>query len=1504
MSNTFFPMSKSAEYELDLDSLSTVESTPLSESVDSDSDSDSDTESESDFNFGADDSTANDGIDELSQLVGRIELASKQQPPDPDRPDSLESAMSDDAFSAAFNDPSPSPPPPTSTPTPPTANLNPPAVNEAGDLTLPDQESVDAPLPCADGLHTSSCNKFLLKKELNEAIAISAQDKSVGPGHDSHLYPALSDPSFNIKIASKNEFGSTKYDGTVDPRTTVEEYANKLSTAEYELQPHQIFVKNFLSFQTPYNSLLLFHGLGSGKTCSAIGVCEEMREYTQNIGGGAKIIVVASENVRNNFKLQLFDEKKLVERGGIWTMQSCNGNRFLKEINPTDRTGVTRESVVKRIHAIISGAYRFFGYEEFANRIIKLSARMGASALQAHFDNTLIVIDEVQNIRMTDDCKFKKVGMQIEKLVKAVRVRLLLLSATPMFNNYKEIIWLVNIMNMADNRAVISTSDVFRSSGEFTEAGRALLVRKLTGYVSFVRGENPFTFPYRIYPAVFSPANSSVADNTAFRYPPRQINGLPVAPNQPIKVIDLFTHSIGAGGECGGCGKCQACVYGLVVKTIIGKQESDADENGADEDDESEEVVAKKGDSLNYTILQPPIMALIMTYPIPQQASVDSDSDSGSDSESDLDLDLDSDTESDTESDAESDADADAKSEYEFTLDENNILSLDKRSAVPSGSERSIVGGDGDGDNRSRRIDPMLMVGKGGLYRAMNLADNGTFAYNAEFEKTCPRIFSKANVGTHSWKIKSVIDSLYSADGDDSVGSDGPVLIYSQYIEGGLVPMALALEEAGFSRFGAPNLFSSPPVPAVDVRTMQPLLNNGTDGERPAQYIMVTGNHRFSPNNEAAIRALVHLDNVDGHNIKAVLVSKAGSEGIDMKYLRQVHILDPWYNMNRIEQVIGRAVRNLSHKDLPFSKRNVQVFLYGTLLGENGGETESVDLYIYRMAEKKALQIGKISRLLKETAVDCHIHQAQTNFTQEYLNSVSYGRIRQVTSTGLRLDDFLIGDAPFSPSCDYMATCAYQCANASRAEIRPHDDTNSAPFVFGGNIDRLMERIRRLFAIEFFYHVDVLIRLIQSQATSEPVHIFAALTILLDDPTEILVDKYGRTGRLVNIDVYYLFQPTELTQLSAGIYDRSTPLQHKPASVRINMAASTAAATRRGPPPGQLAPPPAASAPASDAASQVGIADHPDRSEHTQSLIDTICAKYAVAMEYNANPARVPPITKSTAFAWYSYYGLVMYKMTNDAYGIRSPRFPPLAQLTPLLTDILVEHMMDSILFSDKLAVLNYIYAHKETSSIPWMAAAARYLESRSITTDRETYAVLFSVNENTATKQLIRLDEGARQWSVVADESRLRTFVTSRRPDQFANFFVSGGSAAAALPSVDPIADLVGFVGFEKTNKYMVFKTREVAANKKRVSARNIGARCDEANKSATMTAINDILGEQLFTSDTVKKSKEYKAVLQTELCVVFECLMRLFNRGDRPNCVISPEAAVLRGFTSLKVK
>ena len=78
----------------------------------------------------------------------------------------------------------------------------------------------------------------------------------------------------------------------------------------FELSHINCSLKTFLSTQTPYNSILLFHGLGTGKTCSSIQVAGlKMRLYLNKMNINKKIIIVASPVVQENYKLQLFDEE-------------------------------------------------------------------------------------------------------------------------------------------------------------------------------------------------------------------------------------------------------------------------------------------------------------------------------------------------------------------------------------------------------------------------------------------------------------------------------------------------------------------------------------------------------------------------------------------------------------------------------------------------------------------------------------------------------------------------------------------------------------------------------------------------------------------------------------------------------------------------------------------------------------------------------------------------------------------------------------------------------------------------------------------------------------------------------------------------------------------------------------------------------------------------------------------------------------------------------------------
>jgi hypothetical protein len=318
-------------------------------------------------------------------------------------------------------------------------------------------------------------------------------------------------------------------------------------------------------------------------------------------------------------------------------------------------------------------------------------------------------------------------------------------------------------------------------------------------------------------------------------------------------------------------------------------------------------------------------------------------------------------------------------------------------------------------------FDPKILIGEYGLERIMTSKDKGDYKYK---DSSNP-IFSPEKIGRYSSKIKNIHDSL--------IDSEGIVLIYSQYIEGGIVPIALMLEEMGFKRYAGTkqnnkSLFETPPTTiALNAITMKQ--KKGGEPFSQATYIMITGDSFLSIDNNEEVKAVTDTNNAMGHRIKVILISQAGSEGLDFKFVRQVHIMEPWYNMNRIEQIIGRGVRNLSHKDLPFSNRNVEIFMYGTMLTGDNKIQESADLYVYRLAETNAEKIGKITRILKQIAVDCLLNHEQTKFSQINFEKVLQrnSNVLQVLSNGKQLKDYSVGDVPFTATCDYMQSCDYQC---------------------------------------------------------------------------------------------------------------------------------------------------------------------------------------------------------------------------------------------------------------------------------------------------------------------------------------------------------------------------------------------------------------------------------------------------------------------------------------------
>ena len=1332
-----------------------------------------------------------------------------------------------------------------------------------------------------ENFYSNECNKFLLKRELLEEDYLNAH-----PETDTYLYPNLSDKNFNIKIAEKKEFNDTKYDGTI--YNNIKEQADILAKADFELQPHQAFVKNFMSFQTPYNSLLLYHGLGSGKTCSAIGVCEEMRDYMKQMGITKRIIIVASENVQDNFKLQLFDERKLKQIDGIWNIRACTGNKLLQEINPMNMKGLPKEKVVSQIKNLINTYYIFLGYGQFANYIIKtmnydeevqiekqkqakkkkagektkiqllkdikitLNSRI-IRRLRSEFDNRLIVIDEVHNIRKTDDNENKKVAINLELLVKAAEnMRFLLLSATPMYNTYKEIIWLLNLMNTNDRRGRIESRDIFEKNGDFKKNGEEILIRKSTGYVSFVRGENPYTFPYRIYPNDFAKEHTF----PFIKYPSYQMNLKKIKNDDKKRILSLYLNTI---GNCGTCGECQFCAYKYIIYNLRNKKFSITTKTGVVKDMPSFENM----ESFGYTLLQTPLESLIISYPIQglkkfleeipketfsEELSQDFSKDSSQDSS----------TSQMAENETVGPVDNPVESEEPEESEESEESKESEQKTTSSNQNNPTIGGvNSSPTNNIFSIDPHQLTGKTGLERMMNYVDEkspptkGSFEYKKSTLDNHGKIFSQENIGKYSSKIKCILDNILNPKTKEV--SQGIVLIYSQYIDGGLIPMALALEEMGFIRYGKnpKPLFKNKPTDVVDVLTMKP----PTDKKNfmPARYSMITGDTRLSPDNDFEVKGLTTEDNKDGNKIKVVLISKAGSEGIDLKFIRQVHILEPWYNMNRLEQIIGRAVRNFSHKDLPFEKRNVEIFMYGTIL-ENENKEEAADLYVYRVAEFKAIQIGNVTRVLKETAVDCIINHDQTNFTQEIMSASLKEPVTQELSNGTVLNNFKIGDAPFSPACDYMATCNYSCRpNKDINDQNLNEDTYNENFIFA-NSEKILQRIRMLMKESFFYKKNVLITSIRTPKEYPYVQIYAALTQLIEDNSEFIVDKYGRNGRLINIDDYYLFQPIELKDKHISIFDRSVPLDYKHSMINfeLNQNIIKPVIDKR-------------NIDIVDVVDIVDVTNNKNISHENhlgKKVLDELQVNYDITNEFS-KLAKVPRADDN----WYKHCGIVMKKMTKE--------YPESAKY---LIIFLVAHMIESLLYHDKLNLMNYLYSLDKITKNSLEDIAKQYFDKISIVTKDLRAIVMYNIG-----KRVIVILDDNNKWIEAGPEDQ-REIATSKEAKTELTF------------DVKEYNKIIGFIGYERNNKFLVFKTKDMS------SSRDTGARCNQAGKDKTMKKLNDIIGENRYTNETTKAKKDTdgnvisQAIGDSQLCVIQEFILRYFNvtKKDDKKWFLTPEQAI----------
>ena len=386
----------------------------------------------------------------------------------------------------------------------------------------------------------------------------------------------------------------------------------------------------------------------------------------------------------------------------------------------------------------------------------------------------------------------------------------------------------------------------------------------------------------------------------------------------------------------------------------------------------------------------------------------------------------DSDTESDTESDTNSD-DSDDDSSNSVSDDDSSNSDFGggaktKGTDVTNPAEQFIDEHDADDDEvMSGNLDgykdeDAILREADELEGDEILEKMGSIEYK-EAIKTSLRylqlhshqFLTPEGLQTYSPKFLAMLENIEDPE------HQGLHLIYSQFRSmEGIGIFALTLEANGFARFkikrtGVDGWELN--MSEEDMGKPCYALYTGTEDAEEREIIrnIYNGTWDYIPNSIATqLRAKSNNNNL-GEIVKVLMITSAGSEGINLRNTRYVHIMEPYWHPVRVEQVIGRARRICSHQGLPKALQTVEVFIYIMIFTEEQLDSEFAlelklkDLskrppYLPQTSDQKLFEISTIkeqltSQLLtgvKEAAIDCATHIKSS--TKEGLVCLSFGQ--------------------------------------------------------------------------------------------------------------------------------------------------------------------------------------------------------------------------------------------------------------------------------------------------------------------------------------------------------------------------------------------------------------------------------------------------------------------------------------------------------------------------------
>lgn len=847
----------------------------------------------------------------------------------------------------------------------------------------------------------------------------------------SGAYPTMDDPNFIQKLLERREFAES-YQPTAEESEG--DPCLERRAEGFQLSPVQRFVANFMSPRTPFNSMLLYHGVGVGKTCSAVQIAEQWLNFYPN----RRVIILAPPTIKSGIETNIFDIEKVklgANENEPNTSEQCTGTIYMELTNTLYERN--RETILRKVRRKINQRYLITGYLSFAYKLREIFSdiperftgedrvAIEVRELQKNFDGTLLIIDEAHNLRdnpeesaqaavdvedaesdakHSDEKAGKILTPYLRQLLKVVNgMKLVLMTATPMYNSYREIIHMMNLILLNEKMGEINEPQIFNPDGTFRDGGLEILGGIARRYVSYMRGENPDIFPLRLNPS---------GTLTAAAYPTHNPREFPLNSKERSYVNYLPIVPVEIKGD----------LLAVQQQMMDGLQEG------------------RGGDEISVFQLVSIIEAGICIVPPVTEE----------------------------------------QAEEENTSPVFELQDRVSKNALALHFYRQTVGGE-------------IVFKARGLGRASWLAEE-------QLPLWAP-------------KVAKILSSVKT--------SAGVCFIYSRFVSMGAQPIALALEANGYTLYGRnmPLLSDGPQSPGGRQCALCPLRehnHSNADHEfAPAYYVLLTGDGKLSPDNRGQIAVARGDANKDGRQIKVIVGSSVTAEGVDLRFIREIHIMESWYHLNKLEQVIGRGIRTFSHCLLPIEQRNCTVYMYANVMPADNPR-ETVDLYSYRKAYKKARQIGAVSRVLKTFAVDCNLNHDSIIIKDREPRTI-------MNSQGQILEDVSVDDRPHTAICDWLDSCDYECI--PKVKVEPDDASEVSYDIFTARWHQA--EMKRVVRSLFSYGNNVAIPE-EAMATLlgkyPRIARLELLSNIINNKSFIVVNN-GREGYIIYKNGLYLFQP-------------------------------------------------------------------------------------------------------------------------------------------------------------------------------------------------------------------------------------------------------------------------------------------------------------------------------------------------------------------------------------------